>query len=99
MGARPKTKLWLGFGLMCAAVIIWLVAVNSMMTATRNIPQINQASSQSQVLAAMTAMQDQQDMVTTMVLGYGTSSIVFIAGIVLTIMGLIEFAAEVRARE
>lgn len=93
----PTTKLWIGFAMMGVAALVWVIAIqwamNSMGTFGSYPP-----GSQASMDAAMAQMGRPMDMMSKMMVGYAISGIMFIGGMIVTGMGLIEYAAEIWKR-
>jgi hypothetical protein len=95
--ARPsRSKLWLGFGLMCVAVLVWVLAIKGVMGSVGSMPTFKPGASPAEMDAAIARLGDPMAIVTRMMFGYAVSGLVFVGGIVVTVMGLIDYAAEVR---
>jgi hypothetical protein len=92
-----KAKLWLGFGVMGLAVVIWSLTMWWMMGSIK-VLKIKPGSTPAEIEAAVADQHDPMAMMSRMIIGEGLGGVVLIWGMVITAMGLIDYAAAVRSR-
>lgn len=80
-----RTKLYVGVGMLGASVLGWSGMVIRLMGSAREGLETGRYVEPSEIMV-------------TMVMGYVVCGLLAIAGLVLTAMGLIDYAAERRAR-
>jgi hypothetical protein len=95
---RSRSKLWIGFALMCFAVLIWIIGVQWVLGSMGSNPAYKPGATAAEMEAALARIGNPMDMMMKMMIGYAISGIVFIGGMVVTGLGMIDYAAEVRAR-
>ena len=84
---RSRSKLWGGFGMMCAAILGWVFAVKWTMMWGDSITAD---------LSTSAPHTDPMNVMVRMMLEYAIVAIIFLGGAVLTVLGFIDYAAEVR---
>jgi hypothetical protein len=92
-----KAKLWLGFGVMGLAVVIWSLTM-WWMTGAIKVPKIKPGSTPAEIEAAVADQHDPMAMMERLMIGEALGGIVLLGGMVITAMGLIDYAAEMRSR-
>lgn len=95
---RSSYKLWLGYGVMCVACVLWLTSLNWVMGSVNESPMVRVGATPAEIEAALADRDRPEDMVSKMMLGYGVSGMVFLAGAILTVLGMIDYASNTRAR-
>lgn len=95
MPSGSKTKLWLGFGIMAAGVLVWVIWIRLAVAPAMSISEMTPGAAPEELSKAMDRMRPGA-MMTSMLVGYGLSGLVFVGGMIVTAMGLIDYAAEVR---
>jgi hypothetical protein len=86
---------------MCAAVVAWVVTFRLAMNPVTSMPHfrsgMTSAETQDFEKRLDDAMAKPGQMVMWMLVGQGVSGVLFLAGLVVTGMGLVEYSAELRA--
>ncbi len=93
-----RRKLWVGFMLLCASAVVWMIALKWTMASIETVPMVPANATSEQIAAAMSQRFEPAHMMNRMMMGYAVSGVVFFGGLIVTVMGLIDYAAEVRSR-
>ena len=97
---ESRRKLWTGFWIMCAAVLVWIVTTRLAMAPMMNLPPSlagkTTAEMQEQLKKLQQAMVNPGRMVNWMTIGHGLSGVLLVAGVMVAGMGLVEYSAELR---
>jgi hypothetical protein len=91
-------KLWIGFGLMCLSCVIWVIVIRWMVGEVGADPMVRVGATPAEVEAALASRSNPLTMMTRMMTGYAITGVVFLGGVIVTGLGMIDYAAEVRAR-
>jgi hypothetical protein len=98
---RPsRRKLWIGFGLMCIAGLVWALAIKLAVGSVEEFPILQPGATPEEVHAALERHRppSASGLVGSMMMGYALSGVFFMGGAIVTAMGLIDYAAEVWKR-
>lgn len=92
-------KLWAGFGLICLATLIWYSSVYLTIGDERVVPRFKPGATTEELETTLAKLRDPIEAMRRAMIFQMIGGLVGVSGVVLTGLGMIEYAAELRRAE
>ncbi len=93
---RRRPKLWLGVGFMFGAILVWATSIWRTVGHMLTFPREGAPPGQ---MEAWMNRSEPREIFAGMLIAYAVSGMMLLGGVVLTVMGLIDYFAEVKRRD